>query len=176
MLRLKLSHVSKRGPRSLSPDFDHLTQEKRVDLTYVMLLFYHIILSIMSITITTMASLITSLTVVYSTIYSGADQRKHQSSASLAFVRGIHRGLPAQMASNAENVFDDVIMPYHNYTQWDSHVFRTNNRIFAEYFFPSLLWNIHTGLGPEYLVLVLVVLEYLISVLVLVLVLRPLGT
>ena len=33
-----------------------------------------------------------------------------------------------------------------------------------------------SGLGPEYLVLVLVVLEYLISVLVLVLVLRPLGT
>ena len=26
-----------------------------------------------------------------STVYSGADQRKHQSSASLAFVRGIHR-------------------------------------------------------------------------------------
>ena len=40
---------------------------------------------------TTMASQITSLTVVYSTVYSDADQRKHQSSASLAFVRGIHR-------------------------------------------------------------------------------------
>ena len=39
-----------------------------------------------------MASPITSLTIVYSTVYSGADQRKHQSSASLAFVRGIHRG------------------------------------------------------------------------------------
>ena len=38
-----------------------------------------------------MASNITSLTIVYSTVYSGADQRKHQSSASLAFVRGIHR-------------------------------------------------------------------------------------
>ena len=38
-----------------------------------------------------MASQITSLTIVYSTVYSGADQRKHQSSASLAFVRGIHR-------------------------------------------------------------------------------------
>ena len=37
-------------------------------------------------------SQITSLTIVYSTVYSGADQRKHQSSASLAFVRGIHRG------------------------------------------------------------------------------------
>ena len=39
------------------------------------------------------ASQITSLTIVYSTVYSGADQRKHQSSASLAFERGIHRGL-----------------------------------------------------------------------------------
>ena len=40
---------------------------------------------------TTLASQITSLTVVYSIVYSGVDQRKHQSSASLAFVRGIHR-------------------------------------------------------------------------------------
>ena len=39
----------------------------------------------------TMVSQITGLTIVYSTVYSGADQRKHQSSASLAFVRGIHR-------------------------------------------------------------------------------------
>ena len=38
------------------------------------------------------ASLITSLTIIYSTVYSDADQRKHQSSASLAFVWGIHRG------------------------------------------------------------------------------------
>ena len=36
-------------------------------------------------------SQITSLTIVYSTVHSGADQRKHQSSASMAFVRGIHR-------------------------------------------------------------------------------------
>ena len=40
---------------------------------------------------TRIASQITSLTVVYSIVYSGADQRKHQSSASLAFVQGIHR-------------------------------------------------------------------------------------
>ena len=40
----------------------------------------------------TMASQITSLTIVYSTVYSDTDQRKHQSSASLAFVQGIHRG------------------------------------------------------------------------------------
>ena len=40
----------------------------------------------------TIASQITSLMIVYSTVYPDADQRKHQSSASLAFVRGIHRG------------------------------------------------------------------------------------
>ena len=39
-----------------------------------------------------LASQITSLTSVYTTVYSDADQRKHQSSASLAFLRGIHRG------------------------------------------------------------------------------------
>ena len=36
------------------------------------------------------ASQITSITIVYSNVYSDADQRKHQSSASLAFVWGIH--------------------------------------------------------------------------------------
>ena len=34
---------------------------------------------------------ITSLTIVFSTVYSGTDQTKRQSSASLAFVRGIPR-------------------------------------------------------------------------------------
>ena len=43
------------------------------------------------VTTTAMASQITSLMIVYSTVYSGAYQRKHQSSASLAFVWGIHR-------------------------------------------------------------------------------------
>ena len=38
-----------------------------------------------------MASQITSLIIVYSTVYLGADERKHQSSASLAFVWRIHR-------------------------------------------------------------------------------------
>ena len=38
-----------------------------------------------------MASQITSLTIVYSTVYSGVDQRRHQSSESLAFVPWIHR-------------------------------------------------------------------------------------
>ena len=54
-----------------------------------------------------MAYQITSFMIVYWTVYSGADQRKHQSSASLAFVRRIHRwpvNSPHNGASNAENV------------------------------------------------------------------------
>ena len=47
------------------------------------------------------ASQITSLTIVYSTVYSDADQRKHQSSTSLAFVRGIHRG-PVNSRTNGQ--------------------------------------------------------------------------
>ena len=62
----------------------------------------------------TLASKITSLTVVYSTIYSGADQSKHQSSASLAFVWGIHRGpvnSPHKWPVTRKMFpFDDVIM------------------------------------------------------------------
>ena len=60
------------------------------------------------------ASQITSLTIVYSTVYSGADQRKHQSSASLAFVRGIHRSpvnCPHKGPVKRKMLpFDDVIM------------------------------------------------------------------
>ena len=37
-----------------------------------------------------MASQITSITIVYSAVYSGGDEGKHQSSASLAFVRVLH--------------------------------------------------------------------------------------
>ena len=60
------------------------------------------------------ASQITSLTTVYSTGYSDADQRKHQSSASLVFVRGIHRGPvnpPHKWPVTRKMLpFDDVIM------------------------------------------------------------------
>ena len=57
----------------------------------------------------TMASQITNLMIVYSTVYSGAGQRKHQSSASSAFVGGrgdspVTGEFSAQRASNAENV------------------------------------------------------------------------
>ena len=61
-----------------------------------------------------MTSQVTSLTIVYSAVYRGADQRKHHSSASLAFVRGTHRWpvnsqhkLPV---TRKMFPFDDVIM------------------------------------------------------------------
>ena len=62
-----------------------------------------------------MAYRITSPTIVYSTVYSGANKRKHESSASLAFVRGIpwwpvnslHKG----PVTRKMFPFDDVIMP-----------------------------------------------------------------
>ena len=63
-----------------------------------------------------MASHSTNTTAVYSIVYSGADQRKQQSSASLAFVREIHRwpvNYPAQRASNAENV--SIWWRHHNF-------------------------------------------------------------
>ena len=66
------------------------------------------------VTMSPMASRITSLGIVYSTVYSVADQRKHQSSASLAFVRRIHRGpvnSPHKWPVTRKMFpFDDVIM------------------------------------------------------------------
>ena len=61
------------------------------------------------------ASQITSLTIVYSIVYSVVDQRKHQSSTSLAFVGGINRG-PANSphkwpVTRKMFPFDEVIMP-----------------------------------------------------------------
>ena len=68
-----------------------------------------------------MESQITSLMIVYSTIYSGADQRKHQSSISLAFVQGIHRW-PVNSPHKGPVTqkmfpFDDIIMNAHENTR-----------------------------------------------------------
>ena len=66
-----------------------------------------------------MASQITNLAIVYSTVYSGADQRK-QSSASLRPLWGEFTGeLPAQRASNAENV--SIWWHHHGMSRWENH-------------------------------------------------------
>ena len=70
-----------------------------------------------------MASQITSLATAYSTVYSGGDQRKDQSSASLAFWVGnspMTGEFPAQMASNAQN----VSIWWRHHKSWTSHPLR----------------------------------------------------
>ena len=65
-----------------------------------------------------MASQITSLTIVYSNVYSGTDQRKHQKSTQLAFVWGIHRwpvnSLHKRPVTWKMFLFDGVIVMYTN--------------------------------------------------------------
>ena len=75
----------------------------------------------------------TSLMFVYSTVYSGADPRKHQSSASLAFVRGTHwwsvNSLHKGSVMHKMIPFDDVIMNFH----WlQSFHFRYGNGPYGE--------------------------------------------
>ena len=61
-----------------------------------------------------MVSQITSVMIVYSTVYSGTNQRKHQSSASLAFVQGIQRWPVNSLHKGSITwkifPFDDIIM------------------------------------------------------------------
>ena len=75
---------------------------------------YHQSIHYDDVIMSTIASQTTSLTIVYSTVYPGADQSKHQSSASLAFVWGIHRGpvnSPHKWPVTRKMFpFDDVIM------------------------------------------------------------------
>ena len=67
----------------------------------------------------TMAFQITSLTIVYTNVHSGADQRKYQSIASLAFVRGIHRwpvNYPHKGPVTRKMFpFDDAIISYRSW-------------------------------------------------------------
>ena len=99
------------------------------------------------------ASQITSLTIVYSTVYSGADQRKHQSSVSLAFVQGIHRGpvnsphkvpvtrkiLPFDdvfiMVSNLSSLAAPRVCCYNNlqYGQWWQSWHHENSRLSVQW-------------------------------------------
>ena len=87
---------------------DSLNSKK--DIPYIGLTFHY-----SDVILSTMAYQITSLTIIYSTVYSGADQRKHQSSASLAFVWGIHRwqvnSLHKGPVMRKIFPFDDAIMP-----------------------------------------------------------------
>ena len=89
--------------RRLRVDLDNCTTGKNVfkniSQNVVLLPTFSLVINVIcdhedcnDVTVGAITSQITSLTIVYSTVYSGVDQRKHQSSASLAFVRGIQRG------------------------------------------------------------------------------------
>ena len=73
-----------------------------------------------------MASQITSLAIVYSTVYSEADQRKHQSSAPLAFLQGINRGpvnFPHKWPIMRKMFpFDYVILHVSNLNSYQYHI------------------------------------------------------
>ena len=86
---------------------------------------------------TMLASQITSLTVVYSIVYSDVNQRKHQSSASLAFVREIHRGpvnFPHKWPVTRKMFpFDDVIMHFHYFIFVSQTACQISRRCLIEY-------------------------------------------
>ena len=86
-----------------------------------------------------MASQITSLTIVYSTVYPGANQRKHQSPASQAFVRGIHQepvNSPHKWPVTRKLFpFDDIIMILF------LPVIIYNNNFLAIYYMNMIWWK-----------------------------------
>ena len=95
---------------------------------------------------TTIASQITSLTIVYSTVYSDADQSKHQSSASLAFVWGIHRGpvnSPHKWPVTRKMFpFDDVIMRCNILMTTHTHYFISNVTKMTSTHYSFVTWGL----------------------------------
>ena len=69
----------------------------------------------------TMASQVTSLTIVYSTVYSGTDQTKHQSSASLAFVWENFSIWWCHHAVHGHWYYFRLITPYNTYIPYIFH-------------------------------------------------------
>ena len=105
---------------------------------------------------TTVASQITSLTVVYSIVYSGADQRKHQSSASRVFVRGFHqdRWIPRTKGPVTRKMvpFDDVIMASGNVKGQNYHrhlKISSNSRAFVVFTGSNLDVGDHEEYNPQ---------------------------
>ena len=126
MLGLKLNHVSKRGPRwyiggschgiwswtiyesRCQQSWSHILGQSGEGTSALKYTNYN------GVIMNAMTSQITSVLIVYSTVCSSAYQRKHQNSASLAFVRGIHRSpvnSPHRVPVTRKMLpFDDVVM------------------------------------------------------------------
>ena len=110
-----------------------------------------------------MASQITSLAIAYSTVYSDIDHRKHQSSTSLDFLRGIHRwpvnSLHKWPVTQKMFPIDDVIMNIiklhtQNLTQWTSShkqrrlmIYCCKN-VFPEFLNKNLMGNFSPQIQP----------------------------
>ena len=98
------------------------------------------------------ASQITSVSIVYSTFCPGADQRKHQSSVSLALVRGIHRwpvNSPHKGPVTRKIVpFDDVIMSFFKNIPSRHLITRPRERNLGCYF-ASKIWFDNFIQGPK---------------------------
>ena len=71
-------------------------------------------------------SQITGVSIVSTTIWSGVDQRKYQSLASLAIVRGIHRwpvdSPHKRPVTRKMFPFDDVFMQWHSFVAVPMHI------------------------------------------------------
>ena len=93
-----------------------------ISLTKFFFALCHIWTDVSDVIMSVMASQITDVSIVYSTVCSGAVRRKHQSSMPLAFVRGIHQWLlnSPHKGPLMQKIFpfDDVIMEY----VWDLHL------------------------------------------------------
>ena len=90
------------------------------------------------------SSEITSLTIVYSTVYLGTDERKHQSSASLAFVGKIHRS-PVNCPHKGPVTrkifpFDDVII------LWLSMILQCMDRVYHQTYGTTIFFQEHCRL------------------------------
>ena len=114
------------------------------------------------VTMSATASEITSLTIVYASVYSGADQRKYQSSASLAFDRGIqrwrvnspHKGSVTRIMFPLDDVImfgqcdslKDTGLPHVTYIRkkWLHHEVTEGNNLFLNIkrIFINLFWQV----------------------------------
>ena len=120
------------------------------------------------------ASQITSLTIVCSIVYFSTDQRKYQSSVSLAFVRGIHRG-PVNSPHKGPVTrkmfpFDDVIMTAASYwygKMWHNvlYVHILNNSISCLYW-NTETWTKWSTFCRQYLEIVCIVVNDIIEIVI----------
>ena len=110
----------------------HMVCQHKAQSALQMCIWSKIVKHYSDVIMSAMASQITSLTIVYPTVYSSEDQRKHQSCAPLALVRGIqrrpvnspHRGpvtrkmFPFDMSSSRPKSYPSPFCRYNCFVQY----------------------------------------------------------